>query len=176
LRSSIGELQRLLDDPSRLRTATPPDLSGASRPAALVDVPDVPQAPAAPAEQAPVNDVAVIDLGGSGAPAADDSGFAPPTTGGVTYSAPDESDAAPPTASARAPRGGRVAVADDDSEGWDRFAKAEPDGPPTMAIPAGDAGDDAYLTELRKAMLDDTSASTLEPDEHRTRTRFGRRR
>jgi hypothetical protein len=67
-------------------------------------------------------------------------------------------------------------VADDDSEVWDRFAKGDLDGPPTMAIQAGDDGDDAYLTELRKAMLDDTSASTLEPDEHRARTRFGRRR
>ena len=47
---------------------------------------------------------------------------------------------------------------------------------PTMPVPMVDAGDDAYLTELRKAMLEDTSASTLDPGEHRARTRFGRRR
>jgi cell division septum initiation protein DivIVA len=174
LRSSIGELQRLLDDPGRLRAATPPDLSAAARPQAVVEAADVPQAPAAPAQPTPVNDAPVIDLGASGA-AADDSEFAPPTAGGVTYSPPDDGDAAPPTSSARAPRAGRVAVADD-SEDWDRFAKGDLDGPPTMAIQAGDDGDDAYLTELRKAMLDDTSASTLEPGEHRARTRFGRRR
>jgi hypothetical protein len=45
-----------------------------------------------------------------------------------------------------------------------------------MAVRAGDTGDDAYMTELRKAMLDDTRASTLEPGEHRARLRFGRRR
>ena len=45
-----------------------------------------------------------------------------------------------------------------------------------MAVEGVDPGDDAYITELRKAMLDDTSAPTLEPGEHRTRTRFGRRR
>jgi hypothetical protein len=67
-------------------------------------------------------------------------------------------------------------VADEDSDAWVRFAKGGVDGPPTMAIRASDTGDDAYLTELRKAMLDDTSASTLEPGEHRARPRFGRRR
>src|SRR5437763_1664811 len=32
LRSSIGELQRLLDDPGRLRVANAPEVSGATRP------------------------------------------------------------------------------------------------------------------------------------------------
>ena len=74
--------------------------------------------------------------------------------------------------------GGRVAVADDiDSDPWVRFAKGELEGPPTMEVRTSDAGgDDAYLTELRKAMLEDTSASTLEPGDERARTRFGRRR
>ena len=62
LRSSIGELQRLLDDPSRLRAATAPDLSGATRPDFAVAAPAAPGV--AEAVDAPVdNDIA--DAGAS---------------------------------------------------------------------------------------------------------------
>jgi vacuolar-type H+-ATPase subunit H len=152
LRSSIGELQRLLDDPGRLRAITAPELSGATRPESS-DVPEAAHETPAP-EQDAVDDEAVIDLDAAAAPIADDSAFEPPTTGSVTFTPPDDAD----------------------GDDWDRFAKGAMTGPPTMAVRAGDAGDDAYLTELRKAMLNDTSASSLDPDEHRTRTRFGRRR
>jgi hypothetical protein len=108
----------------------------------------------------------VIDLDASGPPLGDDSTIERPITGSVTFTPPDEAEPPAPGPTARAARSGRVAVADE----------AEPSGPPTMAVPAGDTGDDAYLTSLRKAMLDDTSASTLDPDEHRARARFGRRR
>jgi len=176
LRSSIGELQRLLDDPGRLRAATPPDLSGATRPESMDNPADVPQTPATRDKEAAGGDASVIDLDASGPPFGDDTGFERPVTGSVTFTPPDEADPAPPGASARATRGGRVAVADEDADAWGRFAQREHDGPPTMAVPSSDSGDDAYLTELRKARLDDTSASTLEPGEHRARTRFGRRR
>ena len=39
LRSSIGDLQRLLDDPVRLRASSPPELSNATRPAFVDDTP-----------------------------------------------------------------------------------------------------------------------------------------
>jgi hypothetical protein len=96
--------------------------------------------------------------------------------GGVTFTPPDEGNGeTEPTAR---DRGGRVAIVADegDEDAWARFAKTELDGPPTLAAQEIEAGDDVYLTELRKAMLSDTSASTLDPDEHRARTRFGRRR
>jgi cell division initiation protein len=156
LRSSIGELQRLLDDPARLRPIVAPELSGATRPE-LSDDPvvaaDEPPAvePSAPPEDEPVIDLDASDV--SDAAAGDSSDFERPS-GRVTFTPPD-----------------------DESDEWERFAKGAVDGgPPTMAVPTAQSGDDAYLTELRKAMLNDTSASTLDPDEHRTRTRFGRRR
>ena len=62
-----------------------------------------------------------------------------------------------------------------EDEAWARFTQGDVD-QPTMAVTTVDASDDAYLSELRKAMLEDTSASTLDPGEHRARPRFGRRR
>lgn len=175
LRSSIGELQRLLDDPGRLRPVSPPELSGATGPE-LIDEP-ADEAPAAQEDNAAVDDEPVIDLDASGPAREDGSAFGRPITGSVTFTPPDEADPPAPGPSAREGRGGRVAVAEEtESDAWVRFAKGELDSPPTTAARAGDDGDDAYLTELRKAMLDDTSASTLEPDEHRARPRFGRRR
>ena len=72
---------------------------------------------------------------------------------------------------------GRMAIVTEEAEeeAWARFTQGDVDRP-TMPVPMVDAGDDAYLTELRKAMLEDTSASTLDPGEQRARTRFGRRR
>jgi hypothetical protein len=63
-------------------------------------------------------------------------------------------------------------VAED--EAWARFVGDE-GGPPTEAIRLDDAGDDAYLAELRKAMLDDSGDELLPTDDPR-RQRFGRRR
>lgn len=187
LRSSIGELQRLLDDPGRLRQVTSPELSGVTLPdfveesAIAAPADDVaPTADAAPAVEAPDapadDDAAVIDLGSSDSPDDDVNPFDRPRSGSVTFMPPDENDG--PNAS---PEGetnaSRVAVADDvDVDPWVRFARGDLDGPPTMDVRATDAPGDAYLTELRKAMLEDTSASTLEPGEERARPRFGRRR
>jgi hypothetical protein len=119
----------------------------------------------------------VIDLDAPDAPVEDDNAVERPITGSVTFTPPEEADPPAHGPTARASRGGRVAVADGVAAGARaRAENVESSGPPTMAVPAGDSSEDAYLTSLRKAMLDDTSASTLEPDEHRTRARFGRRR
>ena len=75
-----------------------------------------------------------------------------------------------------------VEVVDEvDDEAWARFGvpgDAEDEGPRTQPMArlepptaAGGGGDDAYLTELRKAMIDDTGA----PEGARP-ARFGRRR
>jgi hypothetical protein len=174
LRSSIGELQRLLDDPGRLRAATMPELSGATRPEEAEPPAEAVEEPPARGDDS-ASDDAVIDLG-TNAAAADDSGFERPTTGSVTFTPPEESDPPAPGASARAPRGRVAVVEGNESDAWARFANGDSAGPPTMAVRTGDNTDDAYLAELRKAMLDDTSASGLEPGQHHARTRFGRRR
>jgi cell division initiation protein len=174
LRSSIGELQRVLDDPGRLRAVPPPELSGATRPD-IEAAPARPQKTPSPADAPSGGDV--IDLGGS-SPAVDESPVQRPVTGSVTFTPPDESDPPAPGASLRTERSaGRVALADDrNADAWARFAKGDFDGPPTMAVKATESGEDTYMTELRKAMIDDTSASSMAPDEHRARARFGRRR
>jgi DivIVA domain-containing protein len=174
LRSSIGELQRLLDDPGRLRVTTSPDLSGAAMPD-FVEPGEGGAEPAAEAEPVPPaaadDSDEVIDLQ-AGSAGGDDVDVQKPITGGVTFTPPDEGTAAAPTARATSTS---VAVAPEDDDAWVRFAKGELDSPPVVASAPADS-DDAYLSELRKAMLDDTSASTLDPGEHRARTRFGRRR
>ena len=158
LRSSIGALQRVLDDPGRLRAANPPELSGASRPESTDGPADAAGTAAPDDDDVAVDADPVIDLDASGPPPESDSPTQRPIPGRVTFTPPEDAEPPAQEPTARASRGERVAVAD------------EP------AVPAGDTADDAYLTSLRKAMLDDTSASTLEPGEHRARARFGRRR
>jgi DivIVA domain-containing protein len=173
LRSSIGELQRLLDDPGRLRMPNPPELSGVARP----DLVDEVVAEVSAVNEDPADaDATVIDLEGPSTEIEGGDVERRRPTGGVTFTPPEEGNGeTEPTAR---DAGGRVAVlrGEGDEDAWAMFAKRELDGPPTMAVDAVEAGDDVYLTELRKAMLTDTSASTLDPDEHRARTRFGRRR
>lgn len=99
------------------------------------------------------------------------------------------------TEAAEPPVSGRVVADDDDDEAWARFSSADDDldeglrTEPVLHLDrlergAGDVGDDAYLSELRKAMLDDTGAPDAadlgffdEPDDSRAaRSRFGKRR
>ena len=187
LRSSIGELQRLLDDPGRLRVAPPPDISDAKMPE-LREPPVTVLDDAGPFDQeldeedGARPDAAIIDLGDQARePAATNDELLRgaterPVTGGVTFTPPDEGDGDGDT-EPTARDGGNVAVSAQDDEAWQRFANTDLDGPPTMALSTADApSEDAYLSELRKAMLDDTSSGSLEPDEHRARPRFGRRR
>jgi cell division septum initiation protein DivIVA len=173
LRSSIGELQRLLDDPGRLRMPNPPELSGVTRPD-LVD--EVAAELNSGNDELANSDESVIDLQGPSPEIDGGDVERRRPTGGVTFTPPEEGNGE--TEPMARDTAGRVAVVRDggDEDAWARFAKSELDGPPTMAVDAVEAGDDVYLTELRKAMLTDTSASTLDPDEHHARTRFGRRR
>jgi DivIVA domain-containing protein len=192
LRSSIGELQRLLDDPGRLRVANAPELSGATLPGASVapidepagddapspvdtidavdpfaEVVDEPVAAAIPEPSRPEPSDEVIDL------AADSRVFDQdehPITGGVTFTPPEDDITEEAGEPARAPLSAEV------DDAWTRFARGELDGPPTMQAAAAEMSDDVYLSELRKAMLEDTSAGTLDGEPARARTRFGRRR
>jgi DivIVA domain-containing protein len=187
LRSSISELQRLLDDPARLRVANPPELSGAGRPdfldepaapeaaeappaidLAAAESPFSPPAPAAPAPAAPANTPLTVSLPTRPKPLADPPGESRPITGGVTFTPAEESTDAPPRASAP------VGEVDDDA--WTKFVSEGAGGPPTRPVAATAPGEDAYLAELRKAMLDDTSAGTVDTDDAHARGRFGRRR
>jgi cell division initiation protein len=164
LRGSITELQRILDDPARLKAATPP-----------IPV-DVPAAPAAKAA-APLVVEEDIDLE---APIADER---PPARAAAV--ADDDTD--------DEFEGLGLDVDDADDDAWARFSAPEDDidaGPPTepvlrlddLAARAAD-DDDAYLAELRKAMLEDTGAPDVddptlldELEERPARSRFGRRR
>jgi hypothetical protein len=164
LRSSVSELQRLLDDPSRLRVDPAPTLAEVSRPPAVAEAL---AAPATDAVEEPIAPEPALDPVAS---AADDEEIIDlvtnrPLTGGVTFTAADDVDEAFTAPSAS------------EDEAWARFV-GDDDGPPTQAIELGDADDDAYLTELRKAMVDD-SGELFAPDamaDDRQRLRFGRRR
>jgi DivIVA domain-containing protein len=160
LRSSVSELQRLLDDPSRLRVAPLPSLSEVSRPPAVAEALETtepaPEADAAeefePAPGTASTDDEVIDLA------------TPAPAGGVTFTPPDEADS------------GLAPTTPSEDEAWARFVGDG--GPPTESYDFAD-DDDAYLSELRKAMVDDRSG-VFAPDEEtgdeRQRLRFGRRR
>ena len=111
---------------------------------------------------------------------------------------PDERRAEPDDEPTPAPRSEapRLVVAEDDpdDEAWARFGDADvdvvDDGPRTEPVLRLDrlerdaVGDDAYLSELRKAMLDDTGAPDADGDAYfgeadaarAARTRFGRKR
>ena len=187
LRSSIGDLQRLLDDPGRLRATNAPELSGVRRPDFVDDDVDADadvdgeveaelphdESVAADNDVNEDDNAMVIDLDAPRVVADDEADEARPKSGGVTFTPPEDSNGSSEPLVGQ----GRVLIATEEAEeeAWTRFTQGDVDRP-TMPVPAIDSGDDAYLTELRKAMLEDTSASTLDPGEHRARTRFGRRR
>src|SRR5438874_5444573 len=77
LRSSIGDLQRLLDDPGRLRASTAPELSGATRPV-FVDENATDTAPEATDD----DDVIDLDAGGENGRDDRDVDVERPITGG----------------------------------------------------------------------------------------------
>ena len=168
LRSSIGDLQRLLDDPGRLRGSGTPELSGVTRPD-FVDE-EIAAADAEPEASEEADDGAVIDLDAPTTVEPVDDVESRPRTGGVTFTPPEEHNGSSGPVAERS-----VALATDEDDAWASFVAGDVDRP-TMPVSMVEPGDDAYLTELRKAMLEDTSAATLDPGEHRARTRFGRRR
>jgi len=165
LRGAIADLQQLLDDPEKLRAASLPEISGAS--SAVFTGP-------ARVETEMADDDELIDLSETAAnndeigDETDDELVERPISGGVRFSPPEEGNGAPEAQSAPA----AVVTADDESEtdGWSRFVREEMLDQPTAAV-SMPASEDAYLVELRKAMIDD-SVATDAP----TRTRFGRKR
>jgi len=166
LRGAIADLQQLLDDPEKLRAAALPELSEAS--SAVYSGPARTEIDSADGDE-------LIDLSESSphqdeiGDESDDEFVERPISGGVRFSTPEESNGAPEAQSAPA----AVVIADDesDTDGWSRFVREEMIDQPTAAV-AMPASEDAYLVELRKAMMDD-SVSTDAPG---ARSRFGRRR
>lgn len=149
--ATIADLQRLVDDPDRLRALTPPEPSPVELPAEVDDVAEA----AAPAEE-PRHE-------------------RQPTSFTVAQDLEDP------------------ALSGDDDDAWARFSMdddidAGPDTEPVLRldrVERGAGGDDAYLSELRKAMLDDTGAPVaadiglfddVASDRAARSTRFGRRR
>jgi DivIVA domain-containing protein len=157
LRSAVADLQRLLDD--RLRPVEAPETS-------TVTVPDLADDRPAPAP-AP-------------APAAPPAYEEPPAA--VVEDEPALVPEPEPQRSSGPPPGPAPSLDDP-------FADLDPGPPtqPTRRVPNFDpapSDDDAYLSELRKAMLEDTGAPDVQdadrfgdPDDPgQSRSRFGRRR
>jgi DivIVA domain-containing protein len=181
LRSSIGDLQRLLDDPGRLRVAPSPTLRGTTRPAFLDEELAAADDAAAAEPEPEIIDLHTPDAEpiepppvGSNGPRPSSLEESKPKTGGVTFSEPEDSG---PMSSPSS----RVAVKDREDDAWAQFADVEAAGPPTQPIDLAGGDDDIYLAELRKAMLEDTSPNggSVHDDDSgssRPRARFGRRR
>ena len=169
LEGTIADLQRILVEPARLSSAPP----------AIEFPPDVP-------ELEPVIEAEAVDDEVSDEPTLDDD-----VADDIPTEPAAEADEPEPQPEPRFV----TAEDNDDDEAWARFDAADEEGPdegprtePVLRLdrieraPEGD--DDAYLSELRKAMLDDTGAPDAtdlgyfdEADAGRAaRTRFGRRR
>jgi DivIVA domain-containing protein len=155
LRNAISDLQRLLDEPDLLHETPAPSLSGVTAasptPDSIDDSEDEPE----------------VEPSRSATP-------------GVPFTS------STPAESADRPT--------DDDESWARFAPEDEGdrdaGPPTQPVLRLDEierqgrqstpeGEDAYLAELRKAMLDDTGAPGISEaygSDTAARARFGRRR
>jgi cell division initiation protein len=177
LRSSIDELHRLLDDPTRLRLTPVPELSVVSpvpvaTSAAMSVEPDARGAPD-------------VTLDEPSAAEAEPASAAVDPAASLVFD--QHGTDAPRAAAAAATAGG----GEDDL--WDHFTPRGDDGgseaPPAQPfrIDDPDTTDDAYLAELRRAMVEDAdefgptanlfgSESEIELDPQRARTRFGRRR
>ncbi len=199
LRGAVADLQRLLDDPAALKDLPPPLLTEATLPwrFAVEVAPETPEAAEAEAEDEDEDEPAAL---------ADDE-----TTDERDDSEPDEFDEVDDVVVLDAaeedldltPRSVRDENDDDewsvgekgrsglfgelDEEASQGFEFDDPALPtePVARIPEGPEGDDAYLAELRKAMLSSGSdddddlppLSTSEPDQApKFRSRFGRRR
>ncbi len=215
LRSAIADLQRLVDDPSRLRQSPPPTLPSRGRPAFIEEelqaasstgadetatTPEVDKPPSevdtrVAAEAGTDAEVNVkVEPAASGATAGEDEWAAGPAeeefidlaedesvavdprpSGGVVFTVPDEVEEAPAVRlfdDATAPD-----PAPEEEEAWSRFVGAATEGP---ALSFDATGDDAYLTELRRAMATGGGSGGRNPlrldDAEQARPRFGRRR
>jgi DivIVA domain-containing protein len=170
LRGAITDLQRLLDDPEKLRAAALPELSVVAKPSFSV---------ADSIEPESVDDE-VIDLSEADEDVEDNTGsdddelVERPVSGGVRFSPPDDSNG-----TGAQPHGAQGPVVTHNDEGdtdaWSRFVREEMIDQPTAAV-SMPAGEDAYLVELRKAMLDDSVSADSGAIDRPARSRFGRRR
>jgi DivIVA domain-containing protein len=166
VRFATSELQRLLDDPAALEPTDAPVVSEAA-------------APAAPPVPAPIPDPVPV-----AAPVVEPLVPAPPAPADddpVTWTPDDEAWQEPEAPAATPAPSPAYAEAEADGEGGD-------DGPNTETIDLlgeRDAGDDAYLAELRKAMTDESPLGPREDGDAQplfdagpepSRSRFGRRR
>jgi len=214
VQAAIGELQSLLDHPEAFRIATetgvsttPPEIDRGPTPVPPVPpVDEVPEPPApapdpdpdpAPADAAPPADPAPggrelpgkADLSEALAWAAGEEDPAAPAPEPAPEAPAPRADGAPPAApTAAAPQ---EAAPPAELFSGPGVGDRDP-GPPTEAVatvgPAADPDEDAFLAELRKAMLDDEPlgpragedpglAGGLDDDvAARGRPRFGRRR
>ena len=199
LGSSIGELQRLLDDPTGFRMAPVPVLMEPEIPDLAADVAPAPTPTPEPPEPPAAVEVEVEPP----APEAPEAPSSPEEPEASEQSgAPDvvviEGPAEPSAAAAQAFTFDEV-----DHEAPDLPLDLEESGPPTAPVAAVDLGidlaepspkppapahhdDDAFLAELRKAMADDEPLGPRDHDdqgqpgqmfdEDRRSWRFGRRR
>jgi DivIVA domain-containing protein len=162
LRATIADLEKLLADPARLHAAPLPALSE-------VRAVDAPAAEAAPPEE---------PAGEAPAPEADDRAELDADLGDERHGADPDDHRSP-------------AEPDDDDRAWARFGSdddLDDAGPPTQPVlrldelerssPGNGDAEDAYLNELRKAMLDDRGAPDVDDafSDAASRQRFGRRR
>lgn len=160
LRSTLQELQRLLDDPGSFRVEPVPPLSGVSAPRATPELPAArPVAAAQPAAR----------------PAGPSEPAQPPAR-------QPRRPVPNPAAGTQGPPSGEVTF-----KGATPAASAATDpGPRTQPVSAArfesDESDDAFLAELRRAMADEeplgprSNDAGIEGDEGGRRPRFGRRR
>lgn len=189
VQAAIGELQSLLDHPEAFRIAM---ASGVSSVAPMPDPPPVAAAPADDADEA--------DSAEASGPEPTAEATAPVTPQDLVAASQDD-PAAPELPLGEADDAAPEPTEAADSDLADDAPSAGPGGavesvddpaPPTDAVAAvGDAeGEDAFLAELRKAMLDDEplgprdqgdddlrlSDPDFDDDSGRGRSRFGRRK
>jgi DivIVA domain-containing protein len=191
VQAAIGELQTLLDHPEAFRIATE---TGVSTAPPTIDRGPSPVAPAADPVAPPADGGAEELPGRSDLTAA--LAWAAAEEDDQPDAAPPRSDGAPPPAPSADDRGPRAATPPADETVQLTSPPPAPSadddlGPPTEAVatvgPAADPDEDAFLAELRKAMLDDEPlgpqraeapgpADGVDDDAGRGRPRFGRRR
>jgi DivIVA domain-containing protein len=161
VRTAASELQRLLDDPGILQQVPAPPISdvseAAERARPLVAPPLPGDAEPSPAPPDTDSDAGSDEVG-------DD-----PQAGGEVDEVGDDPQAAEP------------------GDAWDAVPQDGPATQPVDVLAERDAGDDAYLAELRKAMTDDTPLGPRDEDDgprgdlfdsggdRGGRNRFGRR-
>ncbi|MGH9185317.1 MAG: DivIVA domain-containing protein [Acidimicrobiales bacterium] len=189
VRSSVDELQRLLDDPTRLRMAPLPELAGVDlagledtlpgterEPAEAEDAESVEPVPAPP----DATDSAEADEPAGGQAAEDDTWRPPPGSAAPDGEPTAASTIGAPSAGQRDPGDPAMDVPQAAGDAGGRPATAP------VGAPGADADDDAYLAELRQAIANDDlgpGSGLFDQDrapsgdaDPRSRSRFGRRR